>query len=132
MDVLHVPFNFGLPWSTHCPRVLTLHDAIESIYYQPKLSPAARLAPGRLKLSFYHRLARIRAHQVITVSHHAKTDIVQHLGVPEERVQVVYEAADPAFHEPLTMAQLAGASGRNLASSGRTFCMSAVGKDVKT
>ena len=29
VDVLHSPFNFGLPWSSECPRVLTLHDAID-------------------------------------------------------------------------------------------------------
>ena len=28
VDLLHSPFNFGLPWSSPCPRVLTLHDAI--------------------------------------------------------------------------------------------------------
>src|SRR6478672_4907777 len=28
VDLLHCPLNFGLPWSSPCPRVLTLHDAI--------------------------------------------------------------------------------------------------------
>ena len=30
--VLHCPLNFGLPWSSPCPRVLTLHDAIAQAY----------------------------------------------------------------------------------------------------
>ena len=28
VDLLHTPFNFGLPWFSKCARVLTLHDAI--------------------------------------------------------------------------------------------------------
>ena len=28
VELLHSPFNFGLPWSSSCPRILTLHDAI--------------------------------------------------------------------------------------------------------
>ena len=28
VELLHCPFNFGLPALSQCPRVLTLHDAI--------------------------------------------------------------------------------------------------------
>lgn len=97
VDVLHSPFNFGLPWSSPCPRVLTLHDAIEWVYYEPTLPFRQRVSPTHLKGRFYHWLARTRAHRVITVSRHAKDDIVRHLRVPEARVRVVYEAADPHF-----------------------------------
>ena len=32
VDVFHTPFNFGMPWYSRCPRVLTLHDAIDTVY----------------------------------------------------------------------------------------------------
>lgn len=104
VDVLHSPFNFGLPWSSPCPRVLTLHDAIERVYDGPRLPLRDKLSVAHVTSQFYHWLARTRAHQVITVSHHAKGDIVRSLGVPGSRVHVVHEAADPHFLEPVTAA----------------------------
>ena len=38
VDLLHTPFHFGLPWSSPCPRVLTLHDAIDRVDYGPRTS----------------------------------------------------------------------------------------------
>ena len=102
VDVLHSPFNYGLPWSSPCPTVLTLHDAIEWVYYAPRLTVREKLTVGFCEepvLAYW--LARTRADQVVTVSRHAKRDIVERLGVPERRVHVVYEAADPHFVEPL-------------------------------
>jgi glycosyltransferase involved in cell wall biosynthesis len=101
VDVLHAPANFGLPWSSPCPRVLTLHDAIDWVYYAPTLPVRERVSSAHLKSRFYHWLARTRAHQVITVSRHARGDIVRHLGVPAGRVHVVEEAADPHFLAPV-------------------------------
>ena len=105
VDVLHCPFNFGLPWSSPCPRVLTLHDAIDRVYYGPRLPLRDKLSVAHMTSQFYHWLARTRAHQVIAVSQHAKGDIVHALGVPEGRVHVVHEAADPHFLEPVSDAR---------------------------
>ena len=30
VSLLHAPANFGLPWMSRCPRVLTLHDAMDA------------------------------------------------------------------------------------------------------
>jgi glycosyltransferase involved in cell wall biosynthesis len=101
VDVLHSPFNFGLPWWCPCPTVLTLHDAIDQVYYRPRQPPSARLTPGALRSRFYHWLARTRASRIIAVSQHAKNDIVTHLHVRASRVSVVAEAADPIFLKPI-------------------------------
>jgi len=91
---LHSPFNFGLPWSTSCPRVLTLHDAIDQVYHgRPRGVPTINALRDRWR----HRIARTRAHRIITVSEHARGDIVRHLGVPASKVVVIHEAADPRF-----------------------------------
>ncbi len=101
VDLLHSPFNFGLPWSTRCPRVLTLHDAIDWAYYRPRLPWRDRWTPRATLSRLIHWEARTRAHRVITVSHHAKSDLVRVFGLPADRVDVTYEAADPGFARPL-------------------------------
>lgn len=100
VDVLHSPFNFGLPWRSRCPRVLTLHDAIDYVYYRPKMRWSEKLHPDHLKTCIYHWVARTRAHQVITVSEHAKSEIVRYLKVPPGKISVIYEGADPYFNRP--------------------------------
>jgi len=102
VEVFHCPMNYGLPWSTPCPRVLTLHDAIDQIYYGRRARWQDRWRPSALRTRLVNWSARRRAHRIITVSEHAKADIVGYLGVPAARVSVVYEAADPEFHFPLS------------------------------
>jgi glycosyltransferase involved in cell wall biosynthesis len=91
--VLHCPFNFGLPWFAPCPRILTLHDAIDQVY-----------DPGRMgwRDRFHHWISRRAAATIITVSEHARGDLVRHLGLDPRRVTVIPEAADPRFHEPVS------------------------------
>ncbi len=86
--LLHAPANFGLPWFSHCPRVLTLHDAID--------------AGGSLRSTFFHAIARKRARRVITVSHHARGEIIARLNVPAKKTRVIPEAADPLFLRPIS------------------------------
>lgn len=101
VDLLHSPFNYGLPWSSPCPKVLTLHDAIEFIYYGRRASWRSRLTRGSLQTSFMHWVARTRADRIITVSEHAKKDLIAFLRLPAGRIDVVLEAADPSFHRPV-------------------------------
>ncbi len=87
VELLHCPFNFGLPAFSHCPRVLTLHDAIGQ-------------GSGQILPRLYHWIARKRAHHIITPSHHAKREITTRLGIAAPKVTVIYEAADLRFHQP--------------------------------
>ena len=107
VDVLHAPANFGLPWSSPCPRVLTLHDAIAELYYAPRASPRDRWRLPVVRSRLAHWSARTRAHRVITVSGHARADLVDRLGLPAAKVRVTPEAADPAMLRPVTDADLA-------------------------
>ena len=101
IDIFHSPFNYGLPWSTPCPRVLTLHDAIDQIYYLRQAHWWQRWRPSAIRMRLSNWASRYRAHHLITVSRYAQKDIVNYLRVPEHKVSVVYEAADPAFHRPI-------------------------------
>lgn len=105
VEILHCPFNFGLPWLSPCPRVLTLHDAIDQVYYTPLQPFSRRLAPGALQARFYHWAARSRAERVITVSEHARLDLVRHLRIAAGKVVVIPEAASAPFHQPISEQQ---------------------------
>lgn len=100
VDLLHSPFNFGLPWASRCRRVLTLHDAIDQVY-RPDDSGPRRVRLSQLRSELHHLVARVRAHRVITVSRHARSDLIRHLRLSPDRIDVVPEAADPCFHRPV-------------------------------
>ena len=114
--VLHSPFNFGLPWSSPCPRVLTLHDAIDQVQAR-RSGRKERWTPAAL----YHWAARTRADRIITVSEHAKGDLVSVLGVPPVRIRVIPEAADPGFLVPVSREDGARARGRHGLASPYVF-----------
>jgi hypothetical protein len=97
VDLLHSPFNYGLPWSTPCPRVLTIHDAIDFIHHRP-----ARPSLGRLRFALDQWVARSRADRIITVSEHARNDLITHLKIPARKLAVTHEAADPHFLAPVS------------------------------
>jgi glycosyltransferase involved in cell wall biosynthesis len=101
VDILHAPINFGLPWRSPCPRVLTLHDAIGKVYYRPRIRWWKKLALGDIRLNLYHRIAAAKADRMITVSDHSKTDLVSRLGLPTGKIEVIYEAAEARFSEPI-------------------------------
>jgi glycosyltransferase involved in cell wall biosynthesis len=89
-SLIHSP-TFAAPLLAPCPVVVTVHDLIPLVLREYHRSPRA---------AYYSRLmawAVRRAAAIITVSEHAKQDVVRVLGVPEDRVTVTYEAADPRF-----------------------------------
>ncbi len=86
----HVPY-FASPLFPSTPTVVTVHDLI------PLVLPLYR---GSALVRLYMRLVAAsarRARVVIADSECSKRDIVRHLGIPSERVRVVYLAADSRF-----------------------------------
>ena len=79
---------YRLPLAPGVTTVVTMHDVI----------PLMR--PGQLRTGIVHGLlyaAVRRADRIIAVSEAGRRDLVAHLHVPAERVDVVYEAAAPQF-----------------------------------
>ncbi len=83
--------NSVAPLVAPCATVVTIHDM--TLWLFPEHHYRRRL----LAMRPFVPLAARRAAAVITVSHSAKADIVRILGVPQEKVHVIYEAAPPAF-----------------------------------
>ena len=88
--LLHLPAGIGPVWS-RLPTVLTIHDL--NVLRFPELFRPWFRHYARVVLP---RAARA-ADAIITVSHASKADVVDGLGIPEERVTVVPNGVDPAF-----------------------------------
>jgi len=87
--------QYALPFRCPCPAVVTIHD----------LSFEHGLMGRRDRLVFERvvpRAARTAA-RVLTVSERTKRDLVEHYGIPPERIVVTPNGVDPAFH-PATQA----------------------------
>jgi len=95
-DVAHYtyfhPFFLTLPFNKKTKVVVTIHDLIPLIY--PKHYPPGWR--GRFKFLIQKVLVK-RTEGIITVSETSKKDIVRFLGVPQEKIRVVYEAPREIF-----------------------------------
>ncbi len=100
-DLAHYP-NFNVPLAARAPYVLTLCDII---YY---CDPAA--CPSRLAYRYARAmisLAARRARKILTISEYSKSEIVRHLGLPPDKIAVVYPAVRvDCFHARQPAAQI--------------------------
>ncbi len=101
-DVLFLPNINNLSLKDKKKLVVTVHDlsfAVIPEYYDLK----RRLWHWSL---CYKKLLR-RADKIIAVSEYTKQDVVRELGVPEERVEVIYQGVDHTrFHSGLNVDKL--------------------------
>lgn len=118
IQLFHAPADGGVPAGRVCPYVLTYHHAADRSfeYLIRKGELSGHLADylthergirGRY-LKYRHAVLRWiylrRATRVIAVSQYGKWELVELLGVPEHKVEVIYEAADSSFRAPIPAA----------------------------
>ena len=89
-DLCHFPNNTA-PLCQSRPTVITIHDA--SLFLHSRHHPRSRLLALRLLLPHVAR----RATAVITVSHHARRDLLRVLPLSAEKIHVIHEAAPDGF-----------------------------------
>ena len=104
-DIAFTPY-WGSPWRQPCPTAVTVHDLI------PLLLPAYR--GGALQRAYTWLVSQTarRADLVLTDSQASRRDIVQHLGIPTDRVRAVLLAADERFQPVTDAGELARVRGR--------------------
>ncbi len=90
VDVCHFT-NSVSPLCTACPTVLTIHDM--TLWLYPEYHFRKRL----LAMRPFIPIAARRAGAIIAVSENVKADIVRILGVPADKVHVVYSAPSDQF-----------------------------------
>src|SRR5437660_6925999 len=100
VDLFHIPY-FAPPLLPRTPTIVTIHDVI------PLRLPSYQAGTGvKAYMQLVSRAAH-RAAMIITVSQHAKQDIMDALKLSAERIRVTYEAAGEEYRpviEPDTLA----------------------------
>lgn len=117
MDLMFYPAVYSwFPLRPGIPMVVTLHDAIAE-HFPEMIFPDRK---GRMMWNLKMRLARWQATRIMTVSHSAKQEIVDHLGIRAHHIDVVSEAAEARFHYTADAGARAAARRRaNLPERGR-------------
>jgi glycosyltransferase involved in cell wall biosynthesis len=121
--ILHVPY-FAPPYRSHgMPTIVTIHDLVNL-----RLPEYRARARAHVYARFVQRTAR-HASAIIAVSEHAKCDIIELLGVPEERVHVIPEAPAPQYHRITELGRLREV--REKYGLGEHFVLNVGGLDVR-
>ncbi len=92
LDLVHFP-HFNVPILYRGKYVVTIHDLTHSKF------------PGRKKSHLLHRMAYNmvlhkavkRAQKIIAVSQSTKNEVMEYFGVPDEKIQVIYEGYNEAY-----------------------------------
>lgn len=97
-DLLHVPSYRRIPLLKRCPVVATVHDVatltMDAKYDAARMFYNRRIVPAQIR----------NADEVITVSHYSKKDIVELVGVPEDKVSVIYSGINHDIFRPVDSA----------------------------
>jgi glycosyltransferase involved in cell wall biosynthesis len=94
LDVLHYPVTIPIPRARAVATVVSLHDM------QHHEHPEFFSAPERLFRRCAYDRAAVHAERVVTLSEHARGQIVERLGIPAERVDVAHCGVDHERFEP--------------------------------
>jgi len=91
-DVAHIPHLYWLPRALNCPYVVTVHDLLEHMY-------GAHGNSGLRRRMHYYLTRRVLrgAARVIAVSQFTKNEVHKLLAIPNDRIEVVYNAIDERF-----------------------------------
>ncbi len=145
--LLHLPDPPGTPIDRRMPRVVTCHDLIPLVLGGDYLLP---IPGGRAVQRARDRARYAGALRVIAISHATKRDLVEHLGIAPERIDVTYHGVDhDRFHTraapgerervaahlgtdaPYLVCLGASDSRKNLPMLLRAFAQSGVARDVR-
>jgi len=100
VDVLHEPWLYA-PLVSPCPVVITVHDLTEIIDSHGAPPPEGARPPRTLR-RYFARRALHRAARIFAVSQASQRELTRVFGIPEKKIEVVYNALDERFlREPL-------------------------------
>jgi glycosyltransferase involved in cell wall biosynthesis len=91
-DLVHIPHLFWLPRNLPCPYVMTVHDVLDHMYRAHQQSGLRRSLHFLLT-----RRALKGASRLFAVSNFTRSEVEKLFGIPEGRIEVVYNAIDERF-----------------------------------
>jgi len=94
LDLLHST-DFIPPLFSSVPSIITVHD-LGFLHWPHFLTKDSAAYYGQIDRAVRH------ARHIIVPSQHTKQDMIGQLGVPEEHISVIYEAAD-GLYQPLPL-----------------------------
>jgi glycosyltransferase involved in cell wall biosynthesis len=91
-DLVHIPNVFSVPRALPCPYVMTVHDLLEHM-------ARAREANGFWRSLHFQLTRRVLsgAARIFAVSNFTKTEIEKLFEIPQDHIEVVYNAIDERF-----------------------------------
>lgn len=91
LDLLHSP-DFIPPFRRNCKSVITIHDLAFLLYPHFLTKESAR---------YYGQIDQAwrKTDHIIAVSEATKQDSIKMLGVPEKKISVIHEAANPIYRQ---------------------------------
>jgi glycosyltransferase involved in cell wall biosynthesis len=91
LDLLHSP-DFIPPFRRNCKSVITVHDLAFLLYPHFLTKESAR---------YYGQIDQAwrKTDHIIAVSEATKQDSIRMLGVPEKKISVIHEAANPIYRQ---------------------------------
>jgi glycosyltransferase involved in cell wall biosynthesis len=94
VDAFHTP-HYVLPPLVDVPSVVTIHDCIHLMFPQYLPNRVAYLYARAFLWTAAHRSAK-----VLTVSEASKRDILRFYSIPEDKIEVIYNAIDDRYGVP--------------------------------
>jgi glycosyltransferase involved in cell wall biosynthesis len=92
LDLMHFT-HFNAPLLHKCKSVVTIHDLTIHFFPGKKMNSLLHRSAYKLVMKSVCK----KAEKVIAVSKNTKNDIVEQLRVPEDKIEVIYEAAGDEF-----------------------------------
>jgi glycosyltransferase involved in cell wall biosynthesis len=89
-DVAYFPFWLA-PLKMPCPTVVTIHDLLYLVY------PQYLTKTKRLFTHIYTEILLKSTNRFQAVSQYTKNDLIKYYNIPEEKVDVIYNAVDRRF-----------------------------------
>lgn len=95
LDLVHFPY-FSIPILYNRPYVITIHDLIINHFPTGKAStlPLPLYYAKRFAYQYILKQVAKKANKIIAVSEATKKEILDHLSVPAEKIEVTYEGVD--------------------------------------
>lgn len=91
-DLVHIPHTFWRPRPVPCPYVMTVHDVLDYLYRVKGRSSFSQSVHYRLT-----KYALNHASKIFAVSKFTKQDVSRLFHVPQQKIEVVYNALDDRF-----------------------------------
>lgn len=108
------------PFNKKITYVAVVHDLIP--LYMPELFTKEH----KQRFRFFTELCRRQADEVIAVSEATKRDVLQYMKLPEEKVHVIYEGANPRFNAERDEAAIRATMEKYGIDSDYVLCLSTV------